>query len=385
MTDGHLSPPSLPVRVILATRRTDQRAVSVWRSLAESVSGNQHISGVVFDRTASQEARDYLTKSHSAAVETGRLSIVVQGHTAPLKAITDAWRQLPRMWTCMVHDDDHWTGAPTVGPDVPHDVSLLAPSIWIQSAGMAEARLAHRWTSQHALFGAVSPHVQAAYLEYTHDSPLLSGGEDLLMLFLADSMGRIHDMPGYDYYWDPGHWDDSESTKDSLANYLSAALASDISSVSRFVLIQSMDRLAACAYIPETVPLRRRLEAVRHAVGTFWPVVDPLGHSLYRLLPERARCAVLKSSGQGRSLKRMTAIARQIVTKRSAPPVNYLQAVESGATRLHGIRDIQGNLIPALRKAAAGDPEFVTLIDFWDQCLRTLERHGGRRHTSGKG
>ena len=358
----------------MATRRTDATARGAWRRLCSNLESTPGVEVCVIDRTPNGECARFVQDTYPNLLLSPRLRIIEQGSDAPLKAIAQAWRGLPPMWTCAVHDDDDWHGTPQLPERLHENISLLAPRVWARRDVNHPWQLAHQWTSQHALFGALSPIVQGPYLNYVDDAPLALGGEDLLVLFLAGVLGEIRLMSGYEYFWDAGHWVDQQSMEHQLAAYIGDSLASELSRLSAFILFQSLDRLAICSYLPSEGKAKQTKRAIRQALRTFWPIIDLRAHAVYAVAPRSTRIALLTTRGQGRGLRRARYILRSAQESRaSAPqPRTYLQAVDQGIVRLHGLQAVKRDLLPALSDAVKGSALMSEQVDFWRDRISQL-------------
>jgi hypothetical protein len=130
---------SLPVRLLMATRRTDLRARDSWERMASTIRLHNHVTGVLIDRTPNGEAMLHLKEPAAELIADGSLQVVRQSCAAPMSEVLRLWRKLPSCWTIGLHDDDTWQGVPVVPPRIQTSVTLYAPTLFT-SAGLASPR-----------------------------------------------------------------------------------------------------------------------------------------------------------------------------------------------------------------------------------------------------
>ena len=293
-----------------------------------------------------------------------RLTVVRQGGGAP---ISDVWREFATIrgqWIVQFHDDDRWVGTPSV-PEAPEpDVTLYAPHLLV-SDGRTE-RIAHEWTTQHAMFGAMLGDVFRMIAQYLASAPSPWGGEDLMLLSFAGSLGRIARMDGYTYVWRRHNWSSSTSSS-STRTYLEEQGWEGLSSLSTYLLLQSFDRLAVFAYA-DKVDDETWQRGVDEVLATFWPVIDRRGHDLLRRLPSRLRGALILTRGEGTGARRIMSLMRR--APRSILSVcedESFQAFESGRRLVLSPHDVVDFLLPAFRKEAP--IRVQPQLDYWHWCI----------------
>ncbi len=354
------------MRLLMATRRTDQRARDSWLRLALTIRRLDHVTGVLIDRTPNGEAELYLQDLAAGIISDGSLHIVRQTYDAPMSDVLRLWSSLSPKWTVGLHDDDTWIGDPVVPHSIDPRVTLYAPKLLISDTGTGRTTLARPWTSQHALFGAVSPRLQSAYLKYVGNSPMTIGGEDLLLLFMAAEMGQLRWNPDFTYRWESANWSDAMCREVAVTGYTQGFLEDHVDATTAFILFQSLDRLACCTsmrpYVSETVHRR----AVRNALRSFWPVVDHRGKFIYRMSTRRIRVAMLSTRGVAPRRRRITGTIRALQDYESLSASNWFMQVTSGAVRLVSLRDIRKELIPRIRASVAPDPLYMSQVEYWE-------------------
>ena len=293
-----------------------------------------------------------------------RLTVVRQGGEAPL---SDVWRELAHVhgkWIVQFHDDDRWVGNPSL-PEAPApDVTLYAPHLLVSDGTNEWA--AHEWTTQHAMFGAMRGDVFRIIAQYLASAPSPWGGEDLMLLSFAGSLGRIARLDGYTYVWRRHNWTSSTSG-DSTRTYLEEQGWQRLSSLSTYLLLQSLDRLAVFAYA-EDVDDETWRRGVDEVLATFWPVIDRRGHDLLRKLPSRLRGALISTRGEGTGARRIIRLLRN--TPKSVVSVcdhESFQAFESGQRLVRTPQDVAGSLLPALRQEAP--VRVQPQLDYWHWCI----------------
>ena len=356
------------LRMLLATRRSDSSAYAAWGGLLTTLQRSPQLEGLVIDRTTDGSAGQYARDHGDELIRQDRLDIVRQDYTAPVRDIVATWADAPLRWTLAVHDDDHWEGVPSLPSCPATDVSLYVPRLFGRLAADEPWALMHRWTGQHALFGAAAPYVQKPFLAYVRDEPVSFGGEDLLLLFLCMGLGSIREMPDYTYFWDGANWGSDDAAQASTREYTHGLLDDEIGSSSAFILFQSLDRLAICSYLIDQVPDRVVLGMSRLALGTFWPVVDRRAHAVYSRASARFRINLLATRGSGRSIGRLVSVVAGAF--HHAPNLGgnctYLQAVDAGVTKMSTMAEIRGLLLPDLRRALQHQSEALNQVDHWE-------------------
>lgn len=300
-----------------------------------------------------------------------RLTVVRQGDEAP---ISDVWRELanfPGQWILQFHDDDRWVGTPSVPEPPEPGVTLYAPHLLV-SDGTTEW-IAHEWTTQHAMFGAMRGDVFRMISQYLASAPSPWGGEDFMLLSFAGSLGRIARLDGYTYVWRNHNWTSSTSTA-STRTYLEEQGWEESSSLSTYLLLQSFDRLAVFAYA-DAVDDETWQRGVDEVLATFWPVIDRRGHELLRRLPPQLRGALISTRGEGTGARRIMSLIRGAPrSMRSARESEPFQAFESGRRLVRTPHDVADSLLPAFSKQAP--VRVQPQLDYWHWCIaKVAERH----------
>lgn len=360
--DGIANQPIM-LTLIMASRRTGDDAQATRERFVETTAQIESGSGILFDRTP--DGVIWSPSAMNTIRDLGsRFSVVRQGSVAP---ISDVWRELdsvPGAWIMGFHDDDHWVGIPIVPTPSDPRVTLYAPNVLV-SDGTAQWA-AHEWTSQHALFGAIRSDVFRMIAQYLASAPSPWGGEDLMLLSLAGSMGQIERMDGYTYVWRRHNWT-SVTSDSSTQSYLAEQGWEELSSLSTYLLLQSFDRLAVFAYADEVDDDKWR-RGVDEVLATFWPVIDRRGHDLLRRLPSRLRGALISTRGEGTGPRRFRSLIR--TAPRSIFSVcehESFQAFESGRNLVRTPHDVSHSLLPAFAKEAP--VRVQPQLDYWDWCI----------------
>jgi hypothetical protein len=367
---------SLPVRLLMATRRTDLRARDSWERMASTIRLHNHVTGVLIDRTPNGEAMLHLKDPAAELIADGSLHIIRQGYNTPMIDVLRLWRTLPAQWTIGLHDDDSWSGNPSVPATIDADTTLYAPQLLVSTGASGTAVTRRPWTSQHAIFGAMSPRLQSAYLDYVADAPMSIGGEDLLLLFMAGRMGTLSYNPDFTYIWDASNWQPGSERDAMMSVYTSGFLEDEVDATTAFIIFQSLDRLASCASIREHSSESTFRKSVRHALMSFWPVVNHRGKIVYRVSPRRCRVAMLSTRGMRPLHARIRSTAHAFVSQRNtlgiAQKRNWFEEVNRGVLRLTSIEQIQSQLLPHVREAVAGKVQASNQVEFWDARIRSV-------------
>jgi hypothetical protein len=297
-----------------------------------------------------------------------------QGSRAPISAIHRELLSREADWYGQFHDDDYWFGVPSVPAGISHDVALVAPTLLVSSGGRLGA--AHEWTTQHALFGAMRRDVFKVAINYLASAPSAWGGEDLAILTLAGAAGSIVANPDFTYVWDKGNWT-SMSSSDSTIRYLAAQGWGGLASLSTYLLLQSIDRLAIFADA-DVLPEDRWRRGVEGVMATFWPVIDPRGHALLLKLPKAGRRALVESRGTGRGIGRISSVTGALLRGRGETvSASALARYETGEDVVRSPREVYESLLPALAQAAPKETQ--AQIEFWrDRVGSVVSRYEDR-------
>jgi hypothetical protein len=364
------------LRVLMATRRSDEQAHRAWQACVEMVRSSSLLTAVLIDRTEQASASQFLQSNAFDLLDEGRVQVVRQTPNDSIREIFSVWKHLDPLWTLTLHDDDTWQGIPALPSSLNPRVSLYTPTIHVCEEGQV-VRTAHRWTSQHALFGASTPSLQRAYLDYLCSAPMVIGGEDLLLLFMADQMGFVRPMPGYTYFWNADNWLDEEKRKETTRRYANQFDVPGLDAVSGYVLFQSLDRLASCHAMAPYMNRKSLHRSIRTSMRTFWPIVDVRGHFAYSISPRPIREGLLRGRGQ-RPMARLTLMAR----RRTPTPAmdtqsrrGWLPDVDTGEVRLTSVNQVLTRLLPELELALGDNEIAVSQVKYWERCIRSLSMH----------
>jgi len=351
------------VTLVMASRRTDEHAQFVRERFIETVAQVDQGSGVLIDRTP--DGVEWCTPARETIQSLGgRLRVVRQSHAA---SISDAWLELSRLndqWIVQFHDDDNWRGVPTIPESPDPSVTLYAPNVLV-SDGIKEWN-AHEWTTQHALFGAIRGDVFRMIAKYLAAAPNPWGGEDLMMLSFAGSLGRIERQHGYSYIWHRHNWT-SETSELSTQRYLGDQGWEGLASLSTYLLLQSLDRLAVFAYADSVDDAQWKV-GVDEVLDTFWPVIDRRGHELLRRLPRRLRGALISTRGEGTGPRRIISLVKRVPSSLSAVSLEHsFEAFQSGQILVSTPGDVANSLLPALVRVAP--TKVQAQLGYWAECI----------------
>jgi hypothetical protein len=265
------------------------------------------------------------------------------------------------------HDDDTWYGTPSLPARDDPAVSLYTPVLMVTD-GVTKWP-AHQWTTQHALFGAIRGDVFAIISRYLANAPNPWGGEDLMILSFTGALGRIEELSGYSYVWHCGNWT-SQTSELSTQQYLADQGWGHLSSLSTYLLLQSLDRVAIFGVANE-VPDPMWLSGVNDVLATFWPVIDPRGHRILSRLPPRLRGAMIASRGTGSGSRRVLQFLRNVPgSVARVHPADSFAAFNTGQRLVRSPEDVIEHLIPALSREAPGEAH--PQIEYWAQCITTV-------------
>jgi hypothetical protein len=352
----------------MASRRTDGPSTAARSLFLRTIAENSRSRGVLFDRTE-HGFRWTPTDAELIIALGGRLEIMRQGPSAPISAIPRALLSSDADWYGQFHDDDYWFGVPSVPVGISRDVSLVAPTLLVSSGGRLKP--AHEWTTQHALFGVMRRDVFKVAINYLASAPSAWGGEDLAVLTLAGAAGAIVSNPDFTYVWDKGNWT-STSSSDSTIRYLQAQGWGNLASLSTYLLLQSIDRLAIFADA-DVLPEDRWLRGVRAVMETFWPVIDRRGHDLLLKLPKAGRRALIESRGTGRGFGRLSSVTRALLRGRGETlSSSALARYETGEDVVRSPREVYESLLPALAQDAPKETQ--PQIEFWRDRVGSVVR-----------
>jgi len=351
------------VLLVMASRRDGESAQLVRERFLETVDRTPDAYGLLIDRTTSGVV--WSPQGHRVVQDISRrFTVVRQGNAAPLSAGWKVLAGMPADWIMQFHDDDTWDGVPAIPSTPDTAVALYAPRL-VVSDGTNEW-LAHQWTTQHALFGAIRGDVFAIIARYLANAPNPWGGEDLMILSFTGALGRIEQMSGYSYVWHRGNWT-SQTSETSTHQYLAAQGWGHLSSLSTYLLLQSLDRLAIFGAAHE-VPDPIWLSGVDDVLGTFWPVIDPRGHRILSQLPPRLRGAMIASRGTGSGSRRVVEFLRNVPgSVAEVHPADSFTAFATGQRLVRSPEDVFERLIPALTREAP--VEAYPQIEYWAQCI----------------
>jgi hypothetical protein len=364
------------VRLLMATRRTDPRARDSWSRLASTIQRLDHVTGVLIDRTPNGEATLHLQDLAAETISDGSLQIVRQTYDAPMSDVLRLWSSLSPKWTVGLHDDDTWIGDPVVPAGMHSSVTLYAPNLMVSTDAAQPPHARRPWTSQHALFGAMSPRLQAGYLDYVANAPMTIGGEDLLLLFMAAEMGNLAYNPHFTYIWDASNWHAGADRDAMIGDYTQGFLKDHVDPATAFIIFQSIDRLAACTSIRKFASESAYRRSIRHAIMSFWPVVDHRGKAIYRLAPRRFRVAMLSTRGMRPMNLRLSSTMKALLPKsdgqESLLADDWFTAVNSGTLRFVSLEQVKDDLLPRIEDAVRGNVEFTDQVHFWRARIQDL-------------
>lgn len=368
------------ITCVLATRREDDRASESWLRLLRDVDTSTQLTAHILDRTPSGCIESELEKVGWVPAES-RLHVVRQGDDAPIRDVWLAIHALNPDWLVTVADDDSWSGLSTLDPPTDTSVSVVAPELVLESEGGSTHLPKGRIQTHHVLHGLLRRDVVQTISSYMSEAPTPWGGEDLLMLHVAEQFGRIEESSGYRYYWNTRNWDGS-TQDDVLRGYLLRAGWGSMANLSTYLLCQSLDRVAVAAYAREQLPEARWRHMVQAALQQFWPVTDPGHHRTFRRLPAPVRRAVLESRGLSGRRRVASILANSAAhAVRTAKAQTLLEAYSSGKRLVEDTGQILGSLLPALRSVSPRETH--QQIDYWSECVATVDRlyrTEGQRH-----
>jgi hypothetical protein len=364
--------PSPRVTCFMPSRREDERAQQNWCRLQEAVDRAQHLDGVILDRTPSGGVARHLAKSGWNATKS-RTSVQRQGPNAPLRAVWEALRGLAPDWLVILADDDEWFGLGQLTPPCRSNVSVLAPSLASLDTGSVVPALlpTSPLRPQHVLHGLLRQDVSGTISGYLSDAPTPWGGEDLLLVFVAESFGTVEHSRLFRYVWNSANWQGLQQDE-VLRGYLLDAGWGPMADLSTYLLCQSLDRVAVTACARDQLSEKRWRDMVRSALERFWPVTDPSHHRIFKRLPVPVRRAVLESRGLA-GLQRMALVARRTAAYcwGGTEPRSILDSYATGRHLVSSLGDIRSVLLPALRVAA---PQAARAqIDYWTECVALVD------------
>ena len=198
-----------------------------------------------------------------------------------------------------------------------------------------------------------------------------------MILSLAGAVGQIRRQADYTYVWHQGNWT-AETSETSTQMYLADQGWGNLSSLSTYLLLQSLDRLAVYSMAGEVPEETWRL-GVEGSLDTFWPVIDAKGHRILRRLPPSLRGAMIATRGGGNGPRRMVRFLKAAsFPAREMHQVDSFTAFEIGRSLVSTPLDVSERLLPALADVAP--PEAQPQIEYWRSCVSRVacrySRHG---------
>lgn len=351
---------------LMAARRDNDVARRNWLHLFEDVERAPQLSGVLLDRTKSGDIQRYL-EGHGWIRERSSLSIVRQSGTAPIRDVWQYVSGLQADWLVTLADDDHWEGLTHLSPQQSARTALVSPNLVITSSTSSEPVPSTALLPQHALHGALHRDVVQTIASYLASAPTPWGGEDLLLLFVAESMGSVVQSSDYTYFWNSRNWEPA-TQEAALMGYLVEAGWGHLASLSTYLLCQSLDRVAVTARSRPYLETHEWRLMVKRAMSQFWPVTSPKNHAAFKRLPSFVRSSILASrglSGRERLISIAVGSLRNVLTLRR--PLSQLERFASGRVLISDVTAIRDLLLPALRTEAP--PATYPQIDYWSECL----------------
>jgi hypothetical protein len=299
-----------------------------------------------------------------------RLDVIRQSHNAPIREIWQAILDLRADWLVNLADDDEWEGLATLAPSADPTVTVVAPDLWVSPGPNSTPTRSTRLQTQHVLHGLLRGDVLQLVSAYLASAPMPWGGEDMLLLSSAESLGTLATSGTYRYTWDSRNWQGS-TQEHVLRGYLQEAGWGHMASLSTYLLCQSLDRLAIASVAVDFLEPSQALALRRRAMEAFWPVTDPGHRRSFMRLPAPVRRAVMESRGLPRNARirrvLLDSAANALVAQ---PPGGSFEDFSTGNRLIHASSQVAEELIPALRREA---PNTVhEQIDFWEKCIRAF-------------
>lgn len=344
--------------------------------------GSRHLRGLILDRTPTSSIESCL-RAAGWAPESSRLVVQNQGPKAPLR---DVWVVIGRLgydWMVSLADDDNWEDLASLQPSRSESATFVLPQLYQRNGNIVVPVPRDPLTTQHVLHSLTRTSVLRPVTRYLTDAPTPWGGEDSLLLFLAQQSGGLEVSESYRYQWDNHNWTPEESQA-SIEQYLQEAGWGERSTNSTYLLAQSLDRLALAAYLVDGLSPRLWLRWVQDSFDRFWPVPDYDRHRAFARLPPPVRRAVINSRGTSSTsrLLKLTALSARYAMTSARCDIDALSQFEQGVCLVRDERTVLGELLPALRRQS---PEAVwPQLDFWDDCIRQVSTHRQRLLRTGR-
>lgn len=360
------------ITCVMPSRREDDRARRNWLQVMYEVEHTPTLMGILIDRTNSGGIQSYL-ELHGWKRDYSSLRIVRQSGNAPLR---DVWRCISLThpnWLVTLADDDRWEGLSSLSPDQDPGISLVSPRLVITSSTSSEPVPSSALLPQHALHGALHRDVVQTIASYLASAPTPWGGEDLLLLFVAESMGSVVQSSDYTYFWSSRNWEPA-TQEAALMGYLFEAGWDHLASLSTYLLCQSLDRVAVTARSRPYLGTHEWRLMVNRAMSQFWPVTSPRNHAAFKRLPPFVRSSILASrglSGRQRLMSTAAGSLRNLLSLRR--PRSQLERFTSGRVLISDVTAIRDLLLPVLR--AEAPPATYPQIDYWSECLSEVLGH----------
>ena len=181
------------------------------------------------------------------------------------------------MWITQIHDDDEWSGLPTV-PINAQELDVFIFNInKVSTTKLTEQILSGKLSTQEIIFGAVPAKIWNGFVSFmsAQGDPLADSLDSSLYL-LCDVFGSIKVRENFSYIWAPDNWTDHGK---AILNLKSSTLKmgwGEYAGVNAALTHRAFDQFSAFGFCSTIFQQVLSKESITHVTSRF-ALLNPLG------------------------------------------------------------------------------------------------------------
>ena len=261
--------------LLLPVTRTDSKSREKWKNTLKLLELNNEVIVVIIDKTSDLELSNYCNSNYHDIGN--RLYVLCRPRS---ESVFDSQKYVTldsNLWITQIHDDDEWSGLPTVPSDAQELDVFVFNTNKISLSDLSEQIVSGNLRTQEIIFGAVPSRIWNAFVDYidAQGSPVADSLDSTLYL-LCDVFGKIKTRDGFSYSWVPSNWTDRSTALSSLQNSTRKMGWGKYSGVNASLVHRALDQMSAFSFCTTKFGLSLSKTDIEYVISRF-KLLTPTG------------------------------------------------------------------------------------------------------------